>query len=674
MRREAFARALVATMTATALLSSQAHAQPSDAGKPEPSGALSASTGMINAILEIKPCVVLIETETADGGGYGTGFLVSADGHILTNDHVVRNAQAVTVYYLNKEKYKAQIVKKRPQDDLALLKITSEKKFPTVTLGDDQAAHGVPIGVTGYPLPPTLIREGLALDSSSLSGITSGQRQTDGSSNLAKVVTQMDAMISGGNSGSPVYTSDGKVVGVACAGFSGSALNFAVPISRAKSLLVDNGVVPQPNPVGRSMVVAPGDLSVLSTVSGNKSLHHLFGAQKTIHIDSRQSTDRYYSRSHHIFQAAVGHAPSQTTPLVAVGNKIQFGALDGTLYEYDTTYQELRNVAQADHPFYFYPVSNGQKVCIASGFLIPDAEMAMGNLAIHMIKGEGQLMSVLPSTGSIEWVVRTRFLSQPSLSGQRVYAGSLGALTAYDLSNGKEVWKVEQDGPGGDTHWFSPAETDGQLLASLVVPVRVEGADELLGRSTAYVAAYDGATGAQKWKKDFQRQNDWSRPMAGAAVADISKDRLFVVHCDKINAYQLSSGKELWAQPFTTRPDPKENNRDKLGPYFSPGITVAGDTLYVGCEDKNLYAISAATGQRLWTRGTSGRVGLATLAGGKVYVGTTDKHLYALDAGSGTVQWKYNCQGSVTGRPIVMGNRVYCTSDDGRFHAIRIPR
>ncbi len=657
---------------------------PSFAQTATPPASQQASTTA--AIQSIKPCVVLIEVEGPQGHGFGTGFLVSSDGHIVTNDHVVRGAQSVTVYYLNKEKYRAQIVKKRPQDDLALIKITRQEKFPTVSLGADQTTQGVPIGVTGYPLPPLLIREGLALDSSSISGIVSGQRQTDGSSSLAKVVTQIDAIISSGNSGSPVYTPDGLVVGVACSGVKGSSLNFAVPISRVKSLLVDAGVVPELNPIGDSITVAPGDLSALNTIPGNKTLHHFFGSQSQIPIDSRQTNDRQFARSHAIFQTALGHAPSLTTPLVAAGNKIQFGALDGTLYEYDTNYQELRDIAQSDNPFYFFPVSNGKKVCIASGFLIPDKEISTGGMVanvlllpvfatdIHVIKGFGQLMAVEPSSGSVEWVVQTRFLSQPSIAGNTVFAGSLGSISAYNLDDGREIWQVKQDGPGGDTHWFSPANSDGQTVASLVVPVRVEGTSDLLGRSKAYVAAFDAANGTQKWKQDLDSQGNWERPMAGAAFSDSGNNRLFVVHCDKLYAFEASTGKPLWANPFTTRSNPKETGRDKLGPYFSPGVSVSGDTIYLGCENKNLYAVSASTGQEVWVRGTNGKVGQPTVVGGTVYVGSTDKYLYALDAASGTVRWKYNCQGSVMGRPVVMGQKVYCSSDNGSFHAIRIPQ
>lgn len=655
-------------ITATALAGSPAVAQ-----ETAPAPAVERKPGMMGAIADIKPCVVLIEVDGPDGMGYGTGFIVSSDGHIITNEHVVKGSQSVTVYYLNKKRMRAQIVKAVRQDDLALLKVNTDTKLPTVTLGEDQPAHGVTVGVTGYPDPPLLIREGLALDSSSVSGITSGQRQTDGSS-IPKVVTQMDAMIVGGNSGSPVYTTDGKVVGVAVSGFQGRALNFAVPVSRVKSLLIDSGVVPQANPVGGSIVVAPGSLSDLNTVPGNKSLHPLFGQQQRVPVDSRQSNDRQFARSHGIFQMAAGHSPSQTTPLVAVGNKIQFGALDGTVYEYDTEYQEMRSIAQADYPFYFYPVSNGQQTCIASGFLIPDTDIAVGNIAIHSIKGVGQLMSLNPASGSIGWVVPTRFLAQPSMAGDRVFAGSLGTLSAYGLADGKELWQVQQDGPGGDTHWFCPGNSDGTLVPSLVVPLRVEGTDELLGRSTAYVAAYDGASGKQQWKNELDRQNNWERAMSGVVVSQPEKDRVFVVHCDKLYAFTLSNGNPLWSAPFSTRVDPKNNNSDKLGPYFSPGIAVSGDTLYLGCEDKSVYAVSASSGQKLWSRATNGRVGQATVAKGTVFVGSTDKYLYALDASTGAVRWKYNCQGSVMGRPVVSGQRVYCTSDNGSFHAIRIPQ
>lgn len=369
-----------------------------------------------------------------------------------------------------------------------------------------------------------------------------------------------------------------------------------------------------------------------------------------------------------------------------MGNKIQFGALDGTLYEYDTSLQTMRNIAQADNPFYFFPVSNGKKICIASGFLIPDKEISTGAAVanvllfpvfatdIHIVKGFGQLMVVEPTSGSVEWVVPTRFLSQPTIAGDTIFAGSLGTLSAYSLNDGKELWQVKQDGPGGDTHWFSPANSDGTLVTSLVVPVRVQGTSELLGRSRAYVAAFDATSGSQKWKQELDSQNDWARPMSGAAYSDPAKDRLFVVHCDKVHAFQASTGKPLWSSPFTTRANPKDNGRDKLGPYFSPGIALSGDTLFIGCENKQLYALSASSGEQLWSRATNGKVGQPVVNAGTVYVGSTDKYLYALDASSGTVRWKYNCHGSVMGRPIVHGQRVYCSSDNGSFHAIRIPQ
>ena len=634
-----------------------------------------------------KPCVVLIETEKADGAGFGTGFIVSSDGYVVTNEHVVKDAQRVTVYYQNKTRLSAKIIKKNRQDDLALLKVESADALPTVSLGDDVVEHGVPVAVTGYPLPPMLLREGLNLDSSSISGISSGMRTTDGSSAIPRVAMQMDAAISQGNSGSPVYKrSTGEVVGVAVAGIGGTAIHFAVPISRVKGLLVDAGVQLTANVPEEPILFPAGDLDDLNLVAGNKTLHRLFGQQKTLDIDYRSTNDRLFSRSHFIYQAAVGSPPNLSTPLVSAGNKIYFGALDGTLYQYDTAYQELDPVAQADHPFYFSPTTNGQKIVIASGFLIPDKELSAGAMVanlllapmftvdIHVVKGFGNLLAINPSSGSVDWVVETRFLAEPSLAGNKVFAGSLDALSAYSLADGKELWKTDEGGKGGDTYWFSPANSDGATLGCLVVPVRVKGTDELLGRSSSFVAAYDGETGKRKWKKELNDMDNWERPMSGSAYTDKSKDRMFVVHCDKINAYQLSSGKELWSKPFSTRQDPGTNDKDKLGPYFTPGLSLSGDTLYVGCEDKKLYAIAASTGQELWSRPTNGRVGIPTPYGGSVYVGSSDKHLYSMNAATGALQWKYYCGGSISGRPVVAGKRVYCSSDNGRFHTVRIPK
>jgi len=100
---------------------------------------------------------------------------------------------------------------------------------------------------------------------------------------------------------------------------------------------------------------------------------------------------------------------------------------------------------------------------------------------------------------------------------------------------------------------------------------------------------------------------------------------------------------------------------------------LAGDLLYVGSADNTLYALHAATGERIWTYPASGdqitwRVAAAS---GAVYAGSLDGHVYALNAADGTKLWSYATGGPVNSSLQVSGGVVYAGSDDGTLYALR---
>ena len=76
--------------------------------------------GLQAAIHQVKPAVALVEVNTPDGMAWGTGFVVSSDGHLVTNAHVVADAQRVSVYLKNTQKTEARIVATQETDDLVL--------------------------------------------------------------------------------------------------------------------------------------------------------------------------------------------------------------------------------------------------------------------------------------------------------------------------------------------------------------------------------------------------------------------------------------------------------------------------------------------------------------------------------------------------------------------------
>ena len=163
----------------------------------------------------------------------GTGFIIEADGYILTNNHVIEGADKVEVKVGDRDDYKAKVVGRDPATDLALLQIEGTKPFPTVRLGDsDRIRVGEWVMAIGDPLN---------FDKSVTVGVLSGKGRYAGLSRATSAfenLLQTDAAINFGNSGGPLVNVNGEVVGINTA-ISRFAQNigFAVPINVAKRLL-----------------------------------------------------------------------------------------------------------------------------------------------------------------------------------------------------------------------------------------------------------------------------------------------------------------------------------------------------------------------------------------------------------------------------------------------------
>lgn len=171
----------------------------------------------------------------------GSGFFIAADGHIVTNNHVVEGATEITVGTSDGETYDARIIGLDPQTDLALLKIEADIDFPFVTLeenpdyrvGDWVVAVGNPFGLGG----------------TATAGIISATGREIGNSTYNDFI-QIDAPINSGNSGGPTFDLNGNVVGVNSQIFSPTGGNvgigFAIPSDVAARIvdeLLDDGRV-----------------------------------------------------------------------------------------------------------------------------------------------------------------------------------------------------------------------------------------------------------------------------------------------------------------------------------------------------------------------------------------------------------------------------------------------
>jgi serine protease Do len=167
--------------------------------------------------------------------GSGSGFIVTPDGYILTNNHVVRDADVVTVRTIEKRDYIARVIGRDSTTDIAVIKIDATN-LPTLAMGDDAKARvGQWVLAIGNPLD---------LDFTVTAGIVSakGRQITGGGGLTLESFIQTDAVINPGNSGGPLIDLFGRVIGVNSAIFGSDRFvgyGFAVPIDLARRVVRD---------------------------------------------------------------------------------------------------------------------------------------------------------------------------------------------------------------------------------------------------------------------------------------------------------------------------------------------------------------------------------------------------------------------------------------------------
>jgi serine protease Do len=172
--------------------------------------------------------------------GEGSGFIVSADGYILTNAHVVDSADTVMVRLTDRREFKAKVVGTDRQTDIALLRIEA-KGLPIVKLGDSKAARpGEWVVAIGSPF---------GFENSVSAGIVSAKSRSLPDSNYVPFI-QTDVAVNPGNSGGPLFNLAGEVIGINSQIYSRSGgyqgISFAIPIEVAlhvKDELVKHGKV-----------------------------------------------------------------------------------------------------------------------------------------------------------------------------------------------------------------------------------------------------------------------------------------------------------------------------------------------------------------------------------------------------------------------------------------------
>ncbi len=271
-RRPAFAAALLGATAMSGVVGWQAapafaqanpeHTAPIDVGRP----AAQALPGFADLVQRVSPAVVTIsstirqQADDQEGSPFpsgspqdrmferffgmpqqrqeqvvhalGSGFIVDSQGHVVTNNHVVKNASDIQVTLADGRKMPAKVVGVDPKTDLAVLQVRSDKPLPHLALGDSDAARvGDWVVAVGNPF---------GLGGTVTAGILSARGRQIGEGPYDDFL-QIDAPINRGNSGGPLFAQDGTVIGVNTAIYSPSGgsvgIGFAIPSSIVKQVV-----------------------------------------------------------------------------------------------------------------------------------------------------------------------------------------------------------------------------------------------------------------------------------------------------------------------------------------------------------------------------------------------------------------------------------------------------
>lgn len=172
----------------------------------------------------------------APGGGSGTGFIIDKEGYILTNHHVVDNADVIKITLDNEKEFEAELIGSDSKTDIALLKIVKQTgdntEFPYLALGNSSDVEvGEWVVAIGNPF---------GLDHTVTTGVVSAKARNIGAGPYDEYI-QTDASINPGNSGGPLLNMSGDVIGINTAIFSRTGGNvgigFTIPINMASDIL-----------------------------------------------------------------------------------------------------------------------------------------------------------------------------------------------------------------------------------------------------------------------------------------------------------------------------------------------------------------------------------------------------------------------------------------------------
>ncbi|MEM4409164.1 MAG: trypsin-like peptidase domain-containing protein [Candidatus Caldarchaeum sp.] len=629
--------------------------------------------------------------------GMGSGFVVSSDGYIVTNRHVIEDALEVAVFVGNRKRYLAKVIEKSNDADLAILKIEPEEPLVTLELGDSSALRpGDPVFSVGYPIPTNFLYAGIAPYASVSFGVVSGiRRPLTGRMVGAQELIHHDARIASGNSGGPLVSADtGQVVGVNTLGFTprenaaGDGQNFAVPSNIVLALLANSGV----NPKHRSDIPpnlntgASARMSDLLIISPAKEISPLW--VNFMRLPNRFNADQL--RNIGFFQAATGQLPSLVSEAAVSPKGIWLTSIDGQVHFIADTFYEtdaVKNVLYDETRTFFYPpVVSGNTVFVWSGRLgfsasiVPRTDlmglMVGGFRSKAVVSGISTLYCIDQQTRAVRWSQELTFVSHVIIRDNELFYGGLGGYGCLDKQTGAYRWTIGGGAQEEHPKWYIPARATSDSLILLEVPLRVSVKPEdleeddiiaVFGNGVARLIIADPQNGKVKKRIDLGNVDNFRRAMSASVDFDPTNSIAVCVIGPYITAVDLSSGKRLWSFTAATL-DEIRRNRGRGAPIFQPKVIVTQDTVIAGNTDQNLYALGLRDGTQKWTYRTRGTVGAPALHQGDILFGSGDGYIYCVDIASGQLEWRVKTEVTVLAKPTIVDG--FCIFSASRAQAV----
>lgn len=192
----------------------------------------------VAGVEECKRSVVVIEVATATGGGTGTGVIMTSDGYIATNHHVIENSERIRVSFYDGSQAYATLVGSSAMDDLAVIKVERTDLIPATFADSGQCYVGQTVYAIGTPAGSDF---SWTTTKGIISYVNREVKQYNSDGTLAKKLRllQTDAKVNPGNSGGPLVNADGHVVGIVSMKLGGDyeGIGFAIPSDGALEIL-----------------------------------------------------------------------------------------------------------------------------------------------------------------------------------------------------------------------------------------------------------------------------------------------------------------------------------------------------------------------------------------------------------------------------------------------------